>query len=31
VWRDYMGDFGRDLIRMHYDAVASEHGPGHRH
>jgi hypothetical protein len=31
VWRDYMGDFGRDLIRMHYDAVALEHGPGHRH
>jgi hypothetical protein len=31
VWRDFDGDFGRDLIRLHYDAVALEHGPGHRH
>lgn len=31
VWRDFDGDFGRDLIRMHYQAVASEYGPGHRH
>lgn len=31
VWRDFDGDFGRDLIRMHYDAVAAENGPGHRH
>lgn len=31
VWRDFDGDFGRDLIRLHYDAVAVEHGPGHRH
>lgn len=31
VWRDFDGDFGRDLIRLHYDAVAAEHGPGHQH
>lgn len=31
VWRDFAGDFGRDLIRMHYDAVAVENGPGHQH
>ena len=31
VWRDFDGDFGRDLIRLHYDAVAVEHGSGHRH
>jgi hypothetical protein len=31
VWRDFTGDFGRDLIRMHYDAVAIEYGPGHQH
>ncbi|MDD9958460.1 MAG: DUF3500 domain-containing protein [Gammaproteobacteria bacterium] len=31
VWRDFAGDFGRDLIRMHYQAVASEFGPGHNH
>lgn len=30
VWRDFNGDFGRDLIRLHYDAVASEFG-GHIH
>jgi len=31
VWRDFDGDFGRDLIRLHYDAVAAEFGPGHLH
>ena len=31
VWRDFNGDFGRDLIRLHYDAVALEHGAGHNH
>lgn len=31
VWRDFDGDFGRDLIRLHYDSVASEHGDGHDH
>jgi len=31
VWRDFDGDFGRDLIRLHYDAVAIEHSPEHRH
>ncbi|MEZ5489672.1 MAG: DUF3500 domain-containing protein [Gammaproteobacteria bacterium] len=31
VWRDFDGDFGRDLIRLHYDAVAAEYGAGHRH
>jgi len=31
VWRDFEGDFGRDLIRLHYDAVAAEHGRGHHH
>lgn len=31
VWRDFDGDFGRDLIRMHYQAVAAEFGPGHQH
>ena len=31
VWRDFEGDFGKDLIRLHYDSVAAEHGPGHRH
>lgn len=31
VWRDFDGDFGRDLIRAHYDAIAVKHGPGHRH
>ncbi|MBT8146602.1 MAG: DUF3500 domain-containing protein, partial [Gammaproteobacteria bacterium] len=31
VWRDFDGDFGRDLIRLHYDAVAAQFGPGHRH
>lgn len=31
VWRDFTGDFGRDLIRMHYNAVAVEYGPGHQH
>lgn len=31
VWRDFDGDFGRDLIRLHYDAVATEYGSGHSH
>ncbi len=31
VWRDFNGDFGRDLIRLHYDAVAARFGPGHNH
>ena len=31
AWRDFDGDFGRDLIRMHYQAVAAEYGPGHQH
>ncbi len=31
VWRDFDRDFGRDLLRMHYDAVAAEFGAGHRH
>lgn len=31
VWRDFDGDFGRDLIRLHYDTVAAQFGPGHRH
>ena len=31
VWRDFEGDFGRDLIRMHYEAVAAAHGAGHEH
>jgi len=31
VWRDFTGDFGRDLIRLHYDAIAAEFGAGHRH
>ena len=22
VWRDYAGDFGRDVLREHYDSVA---------
>ena len=31
VWRDFAGDFGWDLIRMHYQAVASEFGSVHGH
>ena len=31
VRRDFNGDFGRDLLRLHYDAVASAYGPGHQH
>lgn len=26
VWRDFEGDFGRDLLRMHYEAVAGSTG-----
>ena len=28
VWRDFTGDFGRDLLREHY---AAERGSSHRH
>jgi len=28
VWRDFSGDFGRDLLRMHYDAAK---GTPHKH
>jgi hypothetical protein len=28
VWRDFNGDFGRDLLRQHYDATR---GTAHRH
>ena len=31
VWRDFAGDFGRDLIRMHYQAAASGYGSIHNH
>ncbi len=31
VWRDFDGDFGRDLLRLHYEAVAATYGPGHQH
>ena len=31
VWRDFAGDFGRDMIRMHYQAIASEFGSVHDH
>ena len=31
VWRDFAGDFGRDLIRMHYQASASVYGSIHDH
>ncbi len=31
VWRDFQGDFGRDLLRMHYKSVAANHGPDHQH
>ncbi len=31
VWRDFDGDFGRDLLRLHYESVAAEFGPGHQH
>ena len=30
VWRDFSGDFGTDLLRQHYDAVANP-GDGHVH
>ena len=28
VWRDFTGDFGRDLLRDHYEAAQ---GTSHRH
>ena len=31
VWRDFTGDFGRDLIRMHYQAAANGFGAIHNH
>ena len=31
VWRDFTGDFGRDLIRMHYQAAANGFGATHNH
>lgn len=31
VWRDFEGDFGRDLLQLHYDGVAAVNGPGHEH
>lgn len=31
VWRDFEGDFGRDLLQLHYEGVAAVNGPGHRH
>lgn len=31
VWRDFDGDFGRDLLRLHYEGVAAAFGPGHGH
>ena len=31
VWRDFDGDFGRDLIRLHYDSIAGPEGKDHSH
>ena len=31
VWGDLEGGFGRDLLLLHYDAVAAESGAEHRH
>ena len=32
VWRDFSGDFGRDLLREHYQATRDPNKPGaHRH
>ena len=31
VWRDFAGDFGRDILRLHYESVAAAYGPGHLH
>ena len=31
VWRDFAGDFGRDLIRVHYQAAATGHASTHNH
>ena len=31
VWRDFAGDFGRDLIRVHYQAAATGYGSTHKH
>jgi len=29
VWRDFDGDFGRDVLKEHYRAHADDHGHGH--
>lgn len=31
VWRDFDGDFGRDLLQLHYESVAAVNGRGHEH
>ncbi len=31
VWRDFAGDFGRDLLQLHYDGVAAIGGGEHGH
>lgn len=31
VWRDFSGDFGRDLLREHYKAAGGDPRAGHRH
>ncbi len=31
VWRDFDGDFGRDLLQLHYDSVAAVSGVDHQH
>ena len=31
VWRDFNGDFGRDLLREHYQAARDAGGSGRRH
>src|SRR5688572_3536945 len=31
VWRDFSGDFGRDLLRDHYRTTRAAGGSGHRH
>ena len=31
VWRDFDGDFGRDLLQLHYDSVAAIPTSGHGH
>ncbi len=31
VWRDFEGDFGRDLLQLHYESVAAVNGQRHEH